>query len=212
MKNMLKIFTFLSILTTFVFLSTDTSFAARNDPGSNVGDVKITITNDETGETTVLEDAAIKSQSKNNSVIEYDVLIPIGEKELNSSVINPFDITPFDESGGSKTSNGVKATLNVNYDLRDNDEEIRLNRVWGGWEPTHQMYSLSNRTVDAHSGSVWGSVLSKTPTSNSFDYNTGFGYNYFGGGDGSPRAWTSAKISITGMIATYTIKMEITFP
>lgn len=206
MKNILKILAFISVLSVFVVLSTDTSFAASDDLASNVSDVKVTITNDQTGETTILDDTAIKSESKDNSVIKYNVFVPI------EGVLNPKGISTYSNKGGSATEAGVTATLNVDYDLRDSNQEIRLNRVWGGWTPTNTMYYLTNRTVDAHSGSVWGSILSKTPTSNSFNYTTGFGYNYFGLGDGIPRAWTSAKINITGMVATYTIKLEITYP
>lgn len=75
------------------------------------------------------------------------------------------------------------------------------------------MFRLSNRSVNAHSGSALGTSLpAKNPTSNSFNYTTGFGWNMFGGGDGSPRAWSSVKVSITGMTSTSTVKLDITFP
>ncbi len=34
----------------------------------------------------------------------------------------------------------------------------------------------------------------------------------FGGGDGSPRTWSSVKVSVTGMTSTSTVKLDVTFP
>lgn len=213
----------------FGFLLTSTSYASSNLSDSMILDankIKISITNDQTGETTVLDpietqnnikinSVDTKSSIKNNSskfnddsvVVGYDVFIPI--ENSNSS-----GITPMDSSGGSKTSGGVTATLNVDYSLRtnNNQQEIRLNKVYGSWTPSANMYYLSNRKVDAHSGSVWGSSISRIPTSNSFTYNTGFGYNYYATGQASPRAWSSAKVHISGMTATHTINLEFAYP
>ncbi|KGR76070.1 hypothetical protein [Ureibacillus sinduriensis] len=207
MKNFIKVLSFLSVFFVFAVLSTEKGFAASDDSQTSVSAVKVTITNDLTGEQTVITPEEVSSESNGDTLIKgYEVLIPL-EEEKSSGLIQPMD-----SGGGTKTSNGVKAELYVDYTVNAAKEEIKLNRVWGKWTPTASYYYLSNRTVDAHSGSIWGSVLSKTPTSNSFDYTTGFGYNYFAGGQASPRAWSSAKVHISGMTATSTINLEITYP
>lgn len=209
----------------FGFIFAGTSFASEKSPDLGKLDaakVKITVTNDQTGETTVINSKAIKNikskkaysiLSDNDSVdVGYDVFIPIEtETETPNS---PSMITPLDDSGGTKTSGGVTARLNVNYNLRKSstNQEIKVNTVSGSWTPSSSMYYLSTRTVDAHSGAIHGSSLSKKPTSNSFSYSTGWGYNVYATGQASPRAWTSAKVHISGMTSTHTINLEITYP
>lgn len=123
-------------------------------------------------------------------------------------------ITTFDETGGTKTAGGINAKLFIDYDLRrtTTKQEISLNRVDGSWTPTDSMYYLTDRKVNAHSGTTWGDKISRTPSSNSFSYATGFGYNVFANLDGSPRAWSTAVSHITGMSATYEIEIEFIYP
>ncbi|MBT2616370.1 MULTISPECIES: hypothetical protein [unclassified Bacillus (in: firmicutes)] len=217
MTGFLKNLTFIFILFVFVFLSTDTGHASDELSSSgmlNVSPVKISITNDQTGETTFLDPIYTKNimkinliKSNNNSIdVGYNFFVPL-ENE-NSSGITPFTVT-----GGLKTSGGITARLNVNYDVSSNKEKIKLNKVYGSWTPSSNMYSLSTRTVNAHSGTIQGKSLpQKKPSSNSFTYTTGWGYNYFATGQASPRAWSSAKAHISGMTATHTIKLEFTYP
>jgi hypothetical protein len=215
-KKYPKILIYLFTLLLFGFVSTSTSYASDEltDYGtSGVNKVKISITNNQTGETKVLDPITANRSTKINSiqsndesvVVGYEVFVPI--ENSNSS-----GITPFDVGGGSKTAGGVTARLNVDYDVSSDGEQIRLNKVYGSWTPSDSMYYLTDRKVEAHSGAIWGKNLSKTPTSNTFSYTTGWGYNYFAGGQASPRAWSSATIHISGMTATYTINLEITYP
>ncbi|RJS50192.1 hypothetical protein CJ483_23370 [Bacillus sp. PK3_68] len=74
------------------------------------------------------------------------------------------------------------------------------------------MIVLFSLYVNAHSGSIHGKSLSKAPTSNTFSYTTGWGYNFFATGQASSRAWSSAKVHITGMTTTHTISLEFTYP
>lgn len=216
MKKYPKILIYLFALLLFGFMSTSTSYASDEltDYGtSGANKVKISITNNQTGETKVLDPITANHSTKINSiqsndesvVVGYEVFVPI--ENSNSS-----GITPLDVSGGSKTAGGVTARLNVDYDVSSNGEQIRLNKVYGSWTPSDSMYYLTDRKVEAHSGAIWGKNLSKTPTSNTFSYTTGWGYNYFAGGQASPRAWSSTTIHISGMTATYTITLEITYP
>ncbi|EJS63375.1 hypothetical protein ICY_05352, partial [Bacillus cereus BAG2X1-3] len=160
----------------FGFLSTGTSYASTELSHSEK--FKVTITNDQTGESTV---SILDPNDKNNNVkinsilssnqskvVGYDVFVPI--KTPNSS-----KITPLDDTGGSKNEGGVTARLNVNYDVSTNGEQIKLNKVYGSWTPSSSMYYLTNRTVNAHSGAVHGNNLVNYPTSNTFSYTTGWG-------------------------------------
>lgn len=204
-NSLRRILTFAFLLFLFGAFSLGTAHA--ND---EVGSSKITITNDQTGEVTVMDEEEIKKNVKVKSIknngqskkIDYDVFVPIED---------PSAISIFDSSGGSKTGGGVTARLSVDYDLRSTT--IRVNSVSGSWTPSSNMYGVSSRTVNMHSGPVYGRDLAtKYPTSNSFKYTTGWGYNSFATGQASPRAWTSAKVRISGMTATYTLNLDVTFP
>lgn len=207
---------FTSFLALLVFSIFSIGTASANEDSDEIltggHEATVTITNDQTGEVTILDPEETKKNLKIKKVkskgeaksANFEIFVPIEDPSL---------ITPTLVSGGTKTAGGVTATLNADYNLRNSNQEIQLNRVYGTWKPSSSMYYLTNRTVNAHSGSVWGSSLStKYPTSNIFGYSTGWGYNLFGGGDGSPRAWTSAKINISGMTSTYTISLQIVFP
>ncbi len=223
----LKFVAFLFTLFLFAFMSAGTSHASMGSDSGNLIErkVKVTVTNNETGETTVLDPIksigsiekknSIKINSiqsvDNESVVEgHEVFIPI--ERITKKPLG--DITPFDTGSGSKTAGGVTARLSVNYDLANTStqQKIRLNKVYGSWTPSSSMYYLTDREVDAHSGSIHGKTISKEPTSNSFSYLTGFGYNVYATGQSSPRAWSSAISRISGMTATYTITLDITFP
>ena len=154
---------------------------------------------------TVFKESNVKS-----FVEEHEVFIPSQELGVNSKVPLRGSVTTYDSKGGVQSAGGITAKLNVAYDM--GVEKIRLNKVYGSWSPSHGYY-LTNRKVNAHTGQLWGYTFSKAPTTNSFSYTTGFGYNrYAGGGDISPRAWSSAVSRVSGMSATYTIQVEFTFP
>lgn len=213
-KKFPKLFTSISLIFSLALLITGKSYASDNLDNEMLNDsqVKVTITNDETGETNILDQKDLKNNMKVNLIrsngglaeVGYDIFIPI--ENLNS-----IGTTPFTSTGGSQTSGGVTAKLNVNYDVSSNNQQVRLNSVYGSWTPSSSMYYLSDRSVNAHSGLIWGKKLTKAPTSNSFSYTTGWGFNQRIWGDSAPRAWNSAKIHIVGMTATHTIKVEFTY-
>lgn len=88
-----KIFTSIFALAIFGFLSTNTSHASEDLSSSKLDNaqIKVSITNDETGETKFLDpqilmnNLKVKSFNSNNEseVVGYDVFIPI--ENLNSS-------------------------------------------------------------------------------------------------------------------------------
>lgn len=173
-------------------------------------DVSISITNDETGETKFISPLDSKNTMRANTIkanngsieVGYEVFVPIEIPDASVS---------YSSKGGQQNEAGVTAKLNVDYDVSGNNEKVRLNKLYGSWTPSSSLYSLTNRSVGAHSGVPYGKRISKDPTSNSFSYTTGWGYNDRLWGDSAPRAWSSAKINISGMTATYTIKVEFTY-
>lgn len=192
------------------------STSAHADTVSNeliTPDVNVTLTNDLTGEVQNIE--PLKINNTNNSFLlknsespinlGYEIFIPIVNSKEN-------EISTRESTGGTQTSRGVKARLSVDFDTSGNNEKVRLNNISGGWSPTSNIYTITTRKVDAHSG-ITGNTkkISKKPSSNSFSYKTGWGYNLRVGGHASPRAWSSAKIKVNGMSATHTIKIEFTY-
>lgn len=215
MKKFPKVFTsILSALFLFGLLVQNTTHASDNlSEDELLNGVRISVTNDQTGEVTYLDPMDSKNKMKvlsiksNDGSVEvgYEVFVPL--EDLNAPVI-----TPFDTDGSSKTSGGITAKLYVDYDTNASNEKVRLNRVYGSWQPTDNSYYVTDRKVDAHSGAGTGKTLSKTPTSNSFSYTTGWDYNYRVGGQAAPRAWSSAKGHVAGMTGTsHTIKIEFTY-
>ncbi|MCC0785062.1 hypothetical protein IR152_18865 [Clostridioides sp. ES-S-0108-01] len=196
MKKFSKLFIYLSLMFSLILLITGKSYASDSS-NEIIHKVKVTITNDQTGEITTLNPIAYNNKSTNTGC---EVFIPIGEL-----------ITPFESTGGTHTSGGVTAKLNVDYDVNSTNEKVRLNRVYGSWTPNSSLYTLSNRSVNAHSGVITGKKLTKSPTSNTFSYTTGWGYNDRAWGNNAPRAWSSAKIHVQGMTATHTINVEFTY-
>lgn len=215
MKKALKFFT--SMVTIFLlgFLLTDTSYASSNVLESNLlkgNQVKISVTNDQTGEVTFFSPLEAQKSAKVNSIKAHNKSIEVGyDVFIPTEFLNPSGIQLSDSKGGQSTSGGVTAKLYVDYDVSANNEKVKLNKVYGSWNPSSSLYYLTNRKVDAHSGYGTGNKLSKTPTSNSFSYTTGWGYNNRLLGDLSPRAWSSATVNVSGMSATHTIKVEFTY-
>lgn len=118
-------------------------------------------------------------------------------------------IGTFDTGGGSKTENNVKAVLDITYNHRNNKEDIQITNLSGSWTPQNSQMIVSNRTASVNDGRGAGveKILRYTPTSNTFSYNTNWGYvawypqtNYSG-----PRANTEATVSVSGMGSGYNL-------
>lgn len=215
-----------SLLTLVFFgLLASTVYASEESPDSkllNESQVKISVTNDQTGETKILNPIETYNNVKVESIESIDVDEDTTIKRVGYSVFVPIEslessdeglITPFTVDGDFRDSGGVTATLYVDYNWNESDGEIKVNRLYGGWDPSSSIYYLSNREASVHSGILYGEEVNLKPTSNSFSYTTGWGYNYAQtGGDFAPRAWSSAKVHISGMSSTHTIELDFTFP
>lgn len=172
----------------------------------------VTLTNNETGEKTSIDttEAEVEvipklstfSLGDNSNSAEYEIFVPIPSSE----------ITPFASAGGTKNSGGVTAKINADYTLNSKGDQIKVTKIYGSWVPSSSTYTVTNRAIGAHSSFVaGGQKLSKKPTSNSFSYNTGWGYNIRMKNGNAPRAWSDAVIKVSGMSSTHSLSVEVTF-
>ncbi|MCR2045670.1 hypothetical protein NSA23_16430 [Anaerosalibacter massiliensis] len=214
MKKVNSIVAFTLVVFFTLMLIPNQSFATQLNNINNNPEAIVTVINNETGEKNITK---IKPTVKKNNLTNimsndsksfstnYEIYVPIEDSTSK--------ITPALSEGKNKTSGGVTARLSVDYDVSANNQKVRLNRIYGGWTPSKPMYVVSNRSVGAHTGlAKGGKKISFKPTSNSFNRYTGWGYNYRIFGDAAPRAWSSAKIRVSGMSGTsHTIKIEFTY-
>lgn len=180
---------------------------AHAAPSSNV---VVTIRNDLTNQLTIINQkstfstvnsASQRANTSKNIDENFSIFIPT---ELLTDNLRA-------TSSGSQTSGGVTANLSVNYDISSNNQQIRVNTLSGSWKPSSQIYTLSNRSANVHSGAGTGYTLNRNPTRNSFFYNTHWGYNNRIRGDARPRAWSNARVNVSGMSATHTISIDFSF-
>lgn len=133
----------------------------------------------------------------------YEIFIPLQNNEN--------EISPMNIDGSSKDEAGVKAELYVDYDISANNEQVRVNRVYGSWKPGN-MYYLTDRVVGCHSGINFYKPrrFEEKVYSNSFNFKLNWGYVDRTWGDASPRAWSEATVKVSGMGGSH--RIEIMFP
>ena len=142
----------------------------------------------------------ILNPSEETKTFKADFSIPLSDASRASN-------------SGSTTQQGITAYLTVTYDFRSSDS-VKLSRVNGSWSRSSTLYVLSNRQVVAQVASVL-SGPSKTwyPTSNTFSYDTGFGYSqYYPSGVVSftgGRSFVTVYISGMGGSATVQLNVQI---
>lgn len=235
MKRALKLLTTSFIVFLFGLLSLGNTYASENTlvpKALSESKVEVIVIDDHTGVTQVLDSSDgvkfdIIKTSESLAELSDDFIIPLvdpielfkNRTDLGYEVFIPIEglegiIKPFTVEGGTKTSGGVTAKLNVDYNWRESTGEIKVNRVYGSWTPSTNMYKVSNRNLLAHNGAAWGvKKLEKKPTSNTFSYTTGWGYNGTVTGAYGPMAESTAKIVVDGMSGTsHTIQLRVFFP
>lgn len=152
------------------------------------------ITDNVTGEEIILEATIVNieqlSSSRNSDSqfsVSYEVEVPLN---LLSRV-----------SAGFNGDNDY-ATANVTavYSIHSTGELIRVERIHGGWSVSNSIFYLTDRSCGASSGGMQYSI-SKYPTSNSFNYSTGWGYVDRVGGDLGPHVWSDVEVWVSGMEA-----------
>ena len=166
-----------------------------------------------------------------NEIIEYD----IADEQVTSSISDQnmktgeqkveYDMTlklPADNGimlCDSVTNEQEESSIRakITYSWANNKNDIKISNVSGSWECTSSKYSMSfsNRTVGVNDGRPLGTGKSITehPTSNTFSYNTGWGYVQYNPQSTTamtgPRAYSEATGSIDGMGGSYTIFVTV---
>lgn len=169
-----------------------------------------------------------------NEIIEYD----IADEQVTSSISDQnmktgeqkveYDMTlklPADNGimlcdsvTNEQEESSIRAKIKLTYSWANNKNDIKISNVSGSWECTSSQYSMSfsNRTVGVNDGRMLGTGKSITehPTTNTFSYNTGWGYvQYYPQSTNAltgPRAYSEATGSINGMGGSYTILLQWT--
>lgn len=168
-----------------------------------------------------------------NEIIEYD----IADEQVTSSISDQnmktgeqkveYDMTlklPADNGimlcdsvTNEQEESSIRAKIKLTYSWANNKNDIKISNVSGSWECTSSQYSMSfsNRTVGVNDGRMLGTGKSITehPTTNTFSYNTGWGYvQYYPQSTSAltgPRAYSEATGSIDGMGGSYTIFVTV---
>lgn len=168
-----------------------------------------------------------------NEIIEYD----IADEQVTSSISDQnmktgeqkveYDMTlklPADNGimlcdsvTNEQEESSIRAKIKLTYSWANNKNDIKISNVSGSWECTSSKYymSFSNRTVGVNDGRPLGTGKSITehPTSNTFSYNTGWGYVQYNPQSTTamtgPRAYSEATGSIDGMGGSYTIFVTV---
>ena len=168
-----------------------------------------------------------------NEIIEYD----IADEQVTSSISDQnmktgeqkveYDMTlklPADNGimlcdsvTNEQEESSIRAKIKLTYSWANNKNDIKISNVSGSWECTSSKYSMSfsNRTVGVNDGRPLGTGKSITehPTSNTFSYNTGWGYLQYNPQSTTamtgPRAYSEATGSINGMGGSYTIFVTV---
>lgn len=168
-----------------------------------------------------------------NEIIEYDIAdeqvtstisdqnMKTGEQkvEYDMTLKLPADngIMLCDSVTNEQEESSIRAKIKLTYSWANNKNDIKISNVSGSWECTSSQYSMSfsNRTVGVNDGRPLGTGKSITehPTSNTFSYNTGWGYvQYYPQSTTAmtgPRAYSEATGSINGMGGSYTIFVTV---
>lgn len=103
----------------------------------------------------------------------------------------------------------MKARIDITYNHRNNKQDIQITKFTGSWTPENSLMLVSNRTAAVTDGTGLGveKVLRYTPTSNTFSYNTGWGYVswYPDTNISGPRGNSEATVTATGMGSGYNL-------
>lgn len=154
----------------------------------------------------------ISQQSLNveEQKVEYDVifLLPVNNNDKTRSSIS---------SEQEKASIHAKVTLT--YSISSDQNYIKVSKISGFWECIDDNYSMtfSDRKVMVTDGvPMTGKVMNKYPTTNSFSYDTGWGYvDYYpnvADAMSGARGSSEATGSIDGMGGSYTIFTFVVVP
>lgn len=111
-------------------------------------------------------------------------------------------ITPLATVGGTLNPGSITSSITLQYSLTG--DQIRFERSYGGWSPASG-FEVRNRAVDIYNGGLAPSQINKNPTSNSYNYSTGWGWitKPPSGSYTSPRTHAVAQYRLAGVNGTW---------
>lgn len=130
---------------------------------------------------------------------------------VTAGLIDPAAITPLDSQTTESSRSAITGLLTLKYLVNMEKQEIKITNVSGSWSQTYPDVGIDikDRSVDVIDGAmVHTQHVTYYPTSNKFNYSTGFDYVLFyptfaDTGTG-PRAFSDCEFNITGMGYTWT--------
>ncbi len=205
------------ITLTLVFMSSGMHVNAYENEEQSICSIKVTddLTNEEIDIRITNENLNIvpitRMVNSDELEIEYDVTfgIPIDDNKI----ARDSDLTEHEEAF-------VRAVLKITYYMSNSNEEIKVTNVSGSWECTSSNIpmSFSSREVGVNDGIPlnMGNYFVKYPTTDSFSYNTGWGYvEYYPASMDAmsgARAYSEVTASIYGMGGSQTISASVAVP
>ncbi|PQZ56855.1 hypothetical protein CQ040_12910 [Microbacterium sp. MYb54] len=101
--------------------------------------------------------------------------------------------------GGNHDNGSVKSSITIQYSLNTKGDQIRTEKVTGSWTPDPG-FGLKDRKVEIYSGGGLPSIIKKAPTTNSYSYSTGWGFQTKPPQNSltSPRVLAEVKYQLSG--------------
>lgn len=140
---------------------------------------------------------------KKDFIKNYNIFIPI---ELNNiATLRTVD-------GHNRSENGINVSLYIDYATSSDNNQVKVNKIYGNFSYPDDLYYLTNRIVGCHSGvSSYGYVFNQEIDSDSFDFDLDWDYVDRLFGDLSPRAWIEAISHVYDMEGSHKIVIEFPF-
>lgn len=140
---------------------------------------------------------------KKNFIKNYNIFIPI---ELNNiATLRTVD-------GHNRSENGINVSLYIDYATSSDNNQVKVNKIYGNFSYPDDLYYLTNRIVGCHSGvSSYGYVFNQEIDSDSFDFDLDWDYVDRLFGDLSPRAWIEAISHVYDMEGSHKIVIQFPF-
>lgn len=130
---------------------------------------------------------------------------------VTAGLVNPSGIVPLDSQTSETSKSAITGTLTLTYLVNADKQEIKITKVSGSWSQSYSDVGISikDRQVEVFDGAMYNTQHKiYTPTTNKFDYLTGFNYVLFyptliDAGTG-PRAFSDCEFNITSMGYSWT--------
>lgn len=147
-----------------------TSSESVASPPNNV-DYRLHVVSDGNNELQVpyrIRSSETQKVGEHQYITSHEVSVPLSALGVN----------PRSSISSEKDDDAITAKLSVTYYLKG--EEIKITNISGGWVGSLVSLEMKNREVSITDGAgVWGfgeKSLTKYPTTNTFSYDTGWGY------------------------------------